>query len=269
MLKGVLMPHPPIIIPEVGGRRRFEAKKTIKACQDIAEAFVSSKPDLIVAMGPHGPLDWNKIRFDKSKKFTGDLSKFSAPKTNFRVEGESKLVNDLITAVNELNKENQNKFPVEVLAEGRLDHGIMVPLYYLNNAGLSADIPWLIINISFWDSQSLFEFGDFISQYILEKYDNPKVLISGDLSHKIDKNSPAGYSPKGAEFDRQIIEDLRNEKIDKILNYDENFLEAAGECAYKPLSLGLGILNYSDYNIKVKSYEAPYGVGYGVAEFYN
>lgn len=263
MLEGLLLPHPPIIIPEVGGRRRQEAAKTISAFEKITEEFVEEDVDLIISVSPHGEIDWHQITIDRAGTLKGDLGKFNAKNVRFKLSGASKLADNVINSFDE-----KNRYDVKGIDSGNLDHGLMVPAYYLEKAGLAGDIPWLKLNIAFWQADKLYEFGKIVMKQALENYNNPKVLISGDLSHKINQDSPAGYSPEGIKFDKKLVNDLKTGNLSSLLNYDNSFLEEAGECGYRPLMVGFGLLDGRWNEIKVKSYEAPYGVGYGVAGFY-
>ncbi len=263
MLKGLLLPHPPIIIPEVGGKRREEAVKTISAFESITKEFVEGEIDLIISIGPHGEIDWNQITIDQAEILQGDLARFNARDVKIELKGASELAGKVVNMFSE-----EKKYDVKGINSGNLDHGLMVPAYYLKNAGLGMDIPWLKLNIAFWPAEKLYEFGKMVMEKALEDYNNPKVIISGDLSHKINHDSPAGYSPAGSKFDRKLVNDLESGNLSSLLNYDEQFLEEAGECGYRPLMVGFGLLDGSWNEIKVKSYEAPYGVGYAVAGFY-
>lgn len=263
MPEGLLLPHPPIIVPEVGGKRRQEAVKTITAFEKIAEEFVEEDVDLIISVGPHGEIDWNQITIDQAEILEGNLGMFNARNVSFKLIGASELAGEVVNNFNE-----KSEYDVKGIDSGNLDHGIMVPAYFLEKAGLSNDIPWLKLNIAFWSADKLYEFGKIVMEKVLENYKNPKVIISGDLSHKINQDSPAGYSPEGSKFDERLVDDLKTANLSSLLNYDENFLEEAGECGYRPLMVGLGLLDGRWNKIDVKSYEAPYGVGYAVAGFY-
>ncbi|MFN2363301.1 MAG: hypothetical protein ABR596_03305 [Halarsenatibacteraceae bacterium] len=263
MLTGLLLPHPPIIIPEVGGRKRKEAAETISAFEKITEEFVEDDTDLIISVSPHGEIDWNQITIDRAETLKGDLGKFNARNVRIKLKGASKLAAQVVNVFSQ-----KNKYEVKGIDSGNLDHGLMVPAYYLENAGLAMDIPWLKLNIAFWEAEKLYEFGKIVMEQALENYNNPKVIISGDLSHKINHDSPAGYSPQGSKFDNKLVNDLKTGNLSSLLNYDDSFLEEAGECGYRPLMVGFGLLDGRWNEIKVKSYEAPYGVGYAVAGFY-
>lgn len=263
MPEGLLLPHPPIIVPEVGGKRREEATKTISAFEEAVEELSNEEIDLMISVGPHGEIDWNQVTVDQAETLKGDLSRFNARDVSLELESANEFAEKLIKAF-----EVRAEYDVKGIKSGNIDHGIMVPAYFLNKAGLAKDIPWLKINIAFWQADKLYEFGKIVMEEASKNYKNPKVIISGDLSHKINHDSPAGYSPAGSKFDQRLVNDLKTANLSSLLNYDESFLEEAGECGYRPLMVGLGLLDGRWNKIEVKSYEAPYGVGYAVAGFY-
>ena len=92
-------------------------------------------------------------------------------------------------------------------------------------------------------------------------------MASGDLSHRLTKDAPAGYSAKGKEFDQKLISLLKAHNIQDILNLDSSLVEEAGECGFRSILIILGILNQLDCKFDALSYEGPFGVGYLTANF--
>ena len=90
------------------------------------------------------------------------------------------------------------------------------------------------------------------------------VISSSDLSHRLKKKSPGGYSPKGAKFDNKLIEYLADPKTAaaNILKMDSKLIEAAGECGLKPIVVLLGILDGLENEAKILAYQTDFGVGY-------
>ena len=259
---GGMFPHPPIIIPEVGGRKRVEAEETINACQELSEEIADEDPDLILFSGPHGQAARDEITIPKAEELTGDMGQFNAADVELTVSSSPQLVSDLT------EEAAAEGWAVKTLSDRvsvHLDHGVLVPLYFLQRAGLK-DVPWIIINMAFWPPEKLFGFGQFLSEFLVEE--DALFVCSGDLSHRLKPGSPGGYDPEGEKFDRRLMELLREEKIHEIIDMDENMREKAGECGYRPLLIGLGFCHCENLNIEVKSYEGPFGVGYGVAGFY-
>ena len=50
---GVISPHPPIIIPEIGGAELKKVSQTIEALETSAQQLAAAQPDKIVIISPH------------------------------------------------------------------------------------------------------------------------------------------------------------------------------------------------------------------------
>ncbi|MBU1131286.1 AmmeMemoRadiSam system protein A, partial [Patescibacteria group bacterium] len=74
-----------------------------------------------------------------------------------------------------------------------------------------------------------------------------------------------GFSSKGKEFDKKIIDLLKNKKHQEILTLDEELIKDAAECGYRSILILLGIFDKLNYQTDMLSYECPFGVGYLVA----
>ena len=52
-----IAPHPPIMVPEVGGQAITEVRGSIDAMRDLTERVIMSGAETIVLISPHAPLD--------------------------------------------------------------------------------------------------------------------------------------------------------------------------------------------------------------------
>ena len=93
------------------------------------------------------------------------------------------------------------------------------------------------------------------------------VIASGDLSHKLSKNAPAGYSPKGKKFDKKLIDCLLKKQTHEIIKFKPELIADAGECGLKSIIILLGVLEGMKYEPQLLSYESPFGVGYLTMNF--
>ena len=50
---GVIAPHPPIIIPEIGGKEIEKVRKTISSLKLVAKELAATKPDQLLIISPH------------------------------------------------------------------------------------------------------------------------------------------------------------------------------------------------------------------------
>ncbi len=157
-----------------------------------------------------------------------------------------------------------NKFPLQTVSEP-LDHGAMVPLYFLMEERPRAKVCHM--SFSYLDYNKHFTFGEIISEAIENTERKVALIASGDLSHRLTPQAPAGYSPRGKEFDEKLIEKLEKNDVTGILDMDSVLIENAGECGLRSIIVLLGALSRADYRFKKLSYESPFGVGYMVGKF--
>ena len=257
-----ICPHPPILIPEIGGNEINKVTKTKNAMEKLAKILAEKEPETLIIISPHGLVHPDRMNVCGMKKIYGDLSNFNAPKVRFNFD------NDLELAYEIDRKANQMQLQTLLYNNGgdyyELDHGSIVPLYFLTQK-LERPVKLVPISYSFQDRQTHFQFGQIIYEIISKKSESIGIIASGDLSHRLIPASPAGYNEYGKEFDKRLVEVLKKKDINQILEFDEDFVEEAGECGYRSILILLGAINKLKWKPEVLSYEGPFGVGYMVA----
>lgn len=259
LTSAIISPHPPIIIPEVGGRDVERVKKTILALKKLNKKLLKLKPETIVVVSPHGLIYPDRFNVCAMPFLKGDFSHFGA-------RLEKSYQNDL-ELVYALDKEAQKAdLPLLPYDNGQdvyeLDHGALVPLYYLAKDLRVKVVP---IAYSYLSSPKHFSFGQVLGE-VIEKTDKKVAFVaSGDLSHRL-QHSQYGYAKEGKIFDQKIVEYLKKGNSRAILSLDEDLVESAGECGYRSIIVMLGLLDQKKWRAEILSYEAPFGIGYLVAE---
>jgi AmmeMemoRadiSam system protein A len=262
-----LSPHPPIIIPEVGRERIHEAEATVQGMQTMARELVSSEPDTVVFLTPHGNVFSDCISCLLEPQLSGDLGSFGCP------EVKSSHPNDL-ALVQELGKRAEARGIsflgiTQAVAQrhqlnAHIDHGIMVPLYYLEKAGLGRK-PIVAISVGYLEKVELYTLGKLIQEAADQLGRKVAVVASGDMSHRLKDEGPYDYHPDGPRFDQMIKDLLTRADVQGILNIPDSLRKNAGECGYMSIIIMLGTLDGYAIQTKVFSYEGPFGVGYMTA----
>ncbi|HHX86685.1 MAG TPA: AmmeMemoRadiSam system protein A [Firmicutes bacterium] len=269
MLKIVgITPHPPLIIPEVGRGDLAQVSSTIEGFQRVARQVVDHEPECLVIITPHGPVLREGIAALAGEELSGDFSQFGAPEAKVTLTIDQQLLQLLEqeTAGEVVRPVRLQPGDYFVGRRQMLDHGASVPLYYLQQAGLS--IPGLHLTISLFPYKDLYRFGQSLRRALELRNLPAAVIASADLSHRLTRGAPAGYSPQGAEFDRLVVELLRERRVEELLNIDPGLVEQAGECGLRSIIIALGMLAGEEFNSEIISYEGPFGVGYLVAALY-
>lgn len=263
VVMGAISPHPPIIIEAVGGSERELARGTIDGLEALARDLVATKARTLVIISPHGPVFEDGIVIRGGERLGGDLADFQAPEV--RLE----YINDLELAgkIAECAREKGIFTAVAGGSEARrfglkpeLDHGVMVPLDHFHRAGFQGKL--VVMGMALFTPDVLYKFGMAIQQAIEDSAEEVAVIASGDLSHRLSPDAPAGYNKRGQEFDRELVERFRQGDFAGIMDLDSELIETAGECGYRPINILLGALDRYLGQTKVYSYEGPYGVGY-------
>lgn len=261
-----LMPHPPLAIEEIGGRELTKAEETVQGFNKTAAEIAEFKDelDLMVFITPHGPVFRSTASLIIKEKLTGDFSDFGFPRLRFKENSDTDFAEKLVsnTAKKDLSLQALRKNDLKNYGiDQELDHGIMVPLNYLKKAGI--ELPILPLSIGFIPYQELYQIGQELARTAKELNYKIAVIASGDLSHRLKKGAPAGFNPDAHIFDEKLIQYFKEKDFKSILNFDSELVEKAGECGLKPIVTMLGALDELNVDVKVNSYEGPFGVGYG------
>ena len=255
---GVILPHPPIVVPPVGGERIKEAERTQRAMREVARHIKSIEKDIdtIVVITPHGAVLGSTIPVYASPILEGDFSSFGASKPIFSFKGDPELAALVI-------KENPNL--ISRSPETVLDHGVLVPMYYIVEIGVKK--PLLPIAIAFLPLDKLFEFGKILASAADKLNRKIAVIASADMSHRLTDDAPAGFDPSGKVFDEKLVDLVRRYDVKGILNFDPGLADLAGQDALWSIAVLLGAMDGKKIKHEVLSYEGPFGVGYMVATF--
>ena len=253
-----IAPHPPIMVPEVGRESVSDVIDSIHAMGELAKRVIESGAETIVMISPHAPLEADSfVAYDGPEVFA-DFSRFNAPGTNFT----AKVDEELLDAIKDAAASRQ--YEVLMLAEQDLDHGIAVPLYFLFRNGWEGKV--VTLGYSYLSNDDHLRFGSCIKQSVDLLGRRVAFIASGDLSHRLKPSAPAGYNPDAHYFDEQVVAALRANTPKQITEIDYSLRRLAGECGYRSMLVAIGACAELPLSCEVLSYEAPFGVGYLVAQ---
>lgn len=265
LVYGALVPHPPIIVPEVGGAEREAARRTISAMETVAKQIREVLPDTIVVFSPHGPLFQDGLAIRGDAVLRGDLRRFGAD-LSWEWENDGLLMEEITKEIKEEGIpviELTADLAAQYRISSAVDHGVTVPLSFLGD--LSYSLVATGMTLLPWHKQYIL--GAAIGRAVKNSRRKVAVIASGDLSHALKQGGATPYDPCGAEFDQTLVRLLQEHRLAELFQLKPAFVEKAAECGFRTLLMLLGVFAGFDLNIRVLSYEGPYGVGYAVAEF--
>jgi len=245
-------------VPEVGGEAIREVRQSIFAMQELTKRVVANKAESVILISPHAPLEPYAFVAYQDQELHADFANFRAPK----VELTAPLDQELLTAIAE--RASEENYPVVGISDTKLDHGSAVPLYFLQRNGWRGKV--VALGYCFLSNEDHVRFGSCIGRAIREVGRPAALIASGDLSHRLKPEAPAGYNPTAYIFDDEIVDALRTNNPERIVQINQNLRELAGECGYRSMLIAVGATRELPRSCEVLNYEAPFGVGYMVAQ---
>lgn len=255
------VPHPPLIIPEIGKGDENIVKKTIESYNAIAKEIAKLKPETIIISSPHTACFKDYFYISSKPVMKGTFKNFGASNVSFEEEIDVELVNEIESISSSEN------FPAGGIEENiELDHGTMVPLYFIRKEYFNCKI--IVVGLSGLSLQKHYDFGKIINRAITNLGRKVVFVASGDLSHKLQEKGPYGFIEEGPIYDDMIQKTLTSANFSELLIYDEELLEKCAQCGHPSFTIMAGVLDQIEVKPKFYSHEDATGVGYGIWSFY-
>jgi AmmeMemoRadiSam system protein A len=256
---GALLPHPPLLVPQVGGSDLAQVQKTKGAMETVARKVKEAEAEVVIIVSPHAPLFGDAFSLWELPQMVGDFARFGRPEVSHSYQIDLGLASRIAAKEKELVRLNQKQANTYGIPT-KLDHGITVPLYYLYQAGV--DLPILPLGMSMFPFPKLYSFGQAIREATGDLGRRAVFIASGDLSHRLTAGAPGGYHPQGEVFDRMLVDKLAKLDLEGLAQLDPGLMENAGQCGFNSLAIMLGAFDGLEAKANVLSYEGPFGVGY-------
>ena len=257
----VMVPHPPLIIPDVGRGQEKAIQATIDAYHEAAKKIASWQPDTVVVLSPHSIMYADYFHISPGTGARGDFGQFRAPQVKIQVQYDTELVEALS------QEAEAREIPAGTMGErdSRLDHATMIPLWFLNH--YYTDYKTVRIGLSGLPLSQHYMLGQCIQKAAELCGRNIVVIGSGDLSHKLKEDGPYGFQKEGPEYDSRIMEVMGIAAFDQLFDFTEEFCDKAAECGHRSFVIMAGTLDRLAVKAEKLSHEGTFGVGYGVCTY--
>lgn len=257
----VMVPHPPLIIPDVGRGQEKAIQATIDAYHEAAKKIASWQPDTVVVLSPHSIMYADYFHISPGTGARGDFGQFRAPQVKIQVQYDTELVEALS------QEAEAREIPAGTMGErdSRLDHATMIPLWFLNH--YYTDYKTVRIGLSGLPLSQHYMLGQCIQKAAELCGRNIVVIGSGDLSHKLKEDGPYGFQKEGPEYDSRIMEVMGAAAFDQLFDFTEEFCDKAAECGHRSFVIMAGTLDRLAVKAEKLSHEGTFGVGYGVCTY--
>ena len=262
ILAAFMVPHPPLIVPEIGRGGEAEIRETTAAYEQVADEVAALRPDTIIITSPHSVMYADYFHISPGREAKGSFRRFGAGSVKFAEPYDTALV-ERISAL-----ADADYFPAGTLGErdAALDHGTMVPLWFIRRKYTEGKI--VRIGLSALPLTDHYRLGQLIADAVEDLGTRAVLIASGDLSHKLQEYGPYGFAPEGVEYDRRIMDVMGRAAFGELFDFEENFCEKAAECGHRSFVIMAGVFDGLRVKATALSHQDVTGVGYGICTFY-
>ncbi len=261
-------PHGALVIPLISGPDGAKARASQAGMEELRRRMEAARPETIVILETHSVLVDGAIALLDGAKVRGELG---LPHTVVPPEASEHYFSltfdvdrDLNTAI--MTAARASNIPVVRVRHFlestpvKIEWGSLIPLWYLG-ATLMPQPKVVIAGVAFPRDQisreAYIDFGRAIHSVIAAADKRIAVIISTDLSHTHEATGRYGFDPAAAECDSALLEVVRANALERLLEFDENWVDRAKNEAIRPLLALHGLLEGTGRRVDVLSYEAP------------
>jgi AmmeMemoRadiSam system protein B len=260
IISAVLMPHAPVLVPPVGGTRAESASATQSAMRQAAQRIVGARPESVVIISPHSPRRPGAFGIWGEDTIAGSFVAFGAPEAYHSFPGDRQLADAIATEA------HCREVPIWFIRNHLVDHGALVPLWFLAEAGWSG--PTVLMSLNLPNEGRLVALGEAIAAAARDLSRRIAVVASGDMSHRLSIHAPCGFHPNAQRFDENFMDLLRAGDYAGLERMDPELRELAAEDAVDSTIIAAAAVGWNSSGHQVLNYQGPFGVGYGVAILY-
>lgn len=259
VLAGFFLPHSPSLIPEVSGDKEFAP--LIAEYRKMGEAIASLSPDTVIVLTPHRDAYSDYFQLADGEVGFGSFAHYGAKNITFRSLYDKEMAKTIVQLADAAS------FPMGLKGtqETYMDHGVMVPLYFLNL--YHRDYRLVTVAMSGLSLADHYRAGLLIRKATDILGRRAVVIASGDLAHTLANDSLFGFREEGAKYDEIIKRILRSGNFGEALSIDRDILARAEECAHRPLAMLSGTLDRKAVEPLQLFYAEAGGTGYAMQGF--
>ena len=267
ILAAAAVPHPPLIMPEVGRGDERGIQATIDAYREVSRRIFELRPELVIVSSPHTTMYADYFHVSPGSAASGSFANFRAPGLKVSASYDT----DFVNALERLCAKNDVPAGTKAEREPWLDHATMIPLRFLRDIyeenGIEPSYKVARVGLSGLSPAMHYKLGTLIAQTVALLNRRAVYIASGDLSHKLKSDGPYGFAKEGPVFDSECMASLGSGDFLRLLSMDSDLCEGAAECGLRSFWIMAGALDRKSVTAEQLSYEGPFGVGYGVAYF--
>lgn len=254
------VPHSPLLLPTIGKENTKSLQETIASMRRLSEELYVSHPEVLLTISAHPHIHPELFSVNLHHTYTIDFREFG----DLSERGSFGTDLELISEIQRLSKMYQLPFSLDT--DARLDYGVGIPLTLLYP--FQQPVRLVPVSHATQSAKLLVQFGRVLKDACHASKKRVAIIASGDLSHALASDSPAGFHEAGVQFDRVIVQAIENMSLSQLLSIEDAVKSHAAESASRSLLVLFGMLERMQVRPEILSYEHPFGVGELVTQFH-
>jgi aromatic ring-opening dioxygenase LigB subunit len=266
---GAIAPHGGIAVAELCSEADLPvAARTRAGLEELGRRFEAAAPEAIVVLTPH------------NVHIAGSMAVIVAGHLEGEVEDDGRSITltcpvdvDLaLTLLDGLEREGVSATSVSyggnrpTEASMPMDWGALIPLWYMGGRSDPAPPVVLVSPARDISAQKHVAAGRVIAETAAATGKRVGLIASADHGHAHDPNGPYGFDPASADYDSQIVDIVRENRLADLLAIDPAFVITAQADSWWQM-LALHGATDGAFDAELLSYEAPTYFGMLCASF--
>lgn len=254
-----IAPHGTVAVPEAPAAAVAGAERTQAALEELGRRFEEARPEVSVVLTPHSVHVEGHFAVVVSGRLEGTLALWGAPEVELACPVDRALAGAVLEALREAG------LPVLAVSFGAndaeaatmpMDWATLIPLWFMGGR-LDPQVPAVVVAPARdRPLQEHVRAGAAIAAAAQACGRRVALIASADHGHAHDPEGPYGFDPAAAEFDEQIVELVREARLEGLLDLDPALVDAAKADSWWQLLMLHGALG-DRWRPELLSYEAP------------
>jgi aromatic ring-opening dioxygenase LigB subunit len=261
-----ITPHGGEIIPKLSGKIPTRMGNTRGSMEVLGEYMKSACPEALIVLTPHGTRIDGQFSITDCERMVGSVEENGSTY-------ELERVIDRNLAADITNEAKMTGLPVGAINFGTsvgplsclpLDWGAIVPLAFMPEVPIVVITPSRDISL-----KEHLRLGEVIRDVVQASKKRVGLIASCDWSHAHDENGPYGYDPAAKALDEEVVQLIKDNELENMMDFDHNYVEAAKPDGIWQALILAGSIAKEERHVEFLSYEAPTYFGLICAAYHN
>jgi len=254
-----IAPHGTLAVPDVPAAAIDGADETHAALEELGRRFEAARPEATIVLTPHNVHVEGHFAVVLAGMLAGRLAEFDAPEVELSCPVDLELATQTIVALHD------EGVPVVGASFGAndpgaatapMDWGVLIPLWLMGGRS-DPQVPAVVVSPA--RDRSLSEHvraGQAVARAAGESGKRVALIASADHGHAHDPEGPYGFDPAAATYDDHVVELVRENRLDGLLELDSALVDAAKADSWWQMIMLHGALDDA-WRGELLSYERP------------